>query len=183
MPRPAGKRLARPGLFPQRLAEPGPGVLPVPVVCRPRGPQGLPGVRDGQPAEQVEVGDLGRGRVVRREAGERVVQRQDEVGVGGEPAGPVEQFDPDPAAARLSRSRSRAWLTRMRRMASAAAAKKWPRPSNCWSPISRRYDSWTRAVASRVWPGASAAMRAAASVRNSSYTSGSSSAAALRSPA
>src|SRR5439155_24560291 len=43
----------------------------------------------------------------------------------------------------------RALSTRMRRMASAAAAKKWPRPSNAASgvaPTSRRYASWTRAV-------------------------------------
>ena len=41
-------------------------------------------------------------------------------------------------------------------MASAAAAKKWPRPSNpgLRSPTSRRYASWTRAVGWRVWPGA-----------------------------
>ena len=41
-------------------------------------------------------------------------------------------------------------------MASAAAAKKWPRPSQPWGgspPTSRRYASWTRAVAWSVWPG------------------------------
>ena len=44
-------------------------------------------------------------------------------------------------------------------MASAAAAKKWPRPSQSRagsSPTSRRYASWTRAVAWSVWPGVSA---------------------------
>jgi hypothetical protein len=34
--------------------------------------------------------------------------------------------------------------TRVRQMASAAAAKQWPRPSNCWSPTRRRYASRTR---------------------------------------
>ena len=38
-------------------------------------------------------------------------------------------------------------------MASAAAAKKWPRSSKCWSPTSRRYASWTRAVAFEGVPG------------------------------
>ena len=43
-------------------------------------------------------------------------------------------------------------------MASAAAAKKWPRPSHGRRrppPTSRRYASWTRAVGWRVWPGGS----------------------------
>ena len=53
----------------------------------------------------------------------------------------------------------------MRRMASAAAAKKWPRPSQRGSPspTRRRYASWTRAVGSSVCPGASRASRWAAS--------------------
>jgi len=44
----------------------------------------------------------------------------------------------------------RALSTRIRRIASAAAAKKWRRLSKCWSPTSRRYASWTSAVASSV---------------------------------
>ena len=42
-------------------------------------------------------------------------------------------------------------------MASAAAAKKWPRLSQCSPPgvpTSRRYASWTRAVGSSVLPAA-----------------------------
>ena len=70
-------------------------------------------------------------------------------------------------------------------MASAAAAKKWPRLSQRASsagPTSRRYASWTRAVAFRVLPGGFAAIRAAASFRNSSYTNGSNCPAAWASP-
>ena len=79
----------------------------------------------------------------------------------------------------------RAVSTRMRRMASAAAAKKWPRPFHAcaWSTSTkRRYASWTRAVAWSVWPGFSRASLCAASLRNSSYTRGSSSATARPSP-
>src|SRR5262249_39579569 len=61
--------------------------------------------------------------------------------------------------------------TRMRRMASAAAAKKWPRLSQCWAfstSTSRRFTSWTKAVAWSVCPGFSCASFWAASRRNSS---------------
>ena len=53
----------------------------------------------------------------------------------------------------------------------AATAKKWVRPFQSRgvpSPTRRRNASWTRAVASRVWPVGSAAIRAAASPRSSS---------------
>ena len=58
----------------------------------------------------------------------------------------------------------------MRRMASAAAAKKWPRLFHAAlsASTSRRYASWTRAVASRVWPGISSASFCAASCRRAS---------------
>jgi hypothetical protein len=63
--------------------------------------------------------------------------------------------------------------TTIRRMASAAAAKKCPRPSHsCASvlddPTNRSYASCTSAVASSVWPGSSAAIFRAAEVRNCS---------------
>src|SRR5262245_32713781 len=76
----------------------------------------------------------------------------------------------------------RALSIRMRRMASAAAARKCPRPAKYWSPTRRRYASWTRAVACSVWPGCSWASLAAASRLSSVYTSGSRSAAACSSP-
>ena len=76
---------------------------------------------------------------------------------------------------RLAAFFRRAFSTRMRRMASAAAAKKCrrfaqSRPAS--APATRRYASWTRAVGVRVCPVGSAAIRAA-SRRRSSYTSGS----------
>jgi len=52
----------------------------------------------------------------------------------------------------------RAFSIRMQRMASAAAAKKWPRLAQCWTvstSTSRKYASCTKAVAWRDWPGAS----------------------------
>ena len=59
----------------------------------------------------------------------------------------------------------------MRRMAVAAAAKKWPRvsqPLASAGPTSRRYASWTKAVACSVCPDFSCASRCAASLRSSS---------------
>ena len=53
-------------------------------------------------------------------------------------------------------SRRRALSIRIRRMASAAAAKKWRRlakPPALAGPTSRKYASWTRAVALSVCPG------------------------------
>ena len=73
----------------------------------------------------------------------------------------------------------------MRRMASAAAEKKCPRLFQFWAcsaSSKRRYASWTRAVAWRVCPGFSLASFWAASLRSSSYTSGSSCSAACGSP-
>lgn len=72
---------------------------------------------------------------------------------------------------RLSRFLSRARLTRIRRMASAAAPKKCPRLFQRWAfstSTRRKYASWTRAVAWSVCPGCSLANFAAASFRNSS---------------
>ena len=56
-------------------------------------------------------------------------------------------------------------------MASAAAAKKCPRPFQSRgrpSPTRRRYASWTKAVGWSVCPDDSSASRAAASLRSSS---------------
>src|SRR5260370_13321871 len=79
----------------------------------------------------------------------------------------------------------------MRRMASAAAAKKWRRLANSseprrlspWFPPSRNHASCTSAVASSVWPGFSFAICAAASLRSSAYTCGHSWSTARASPA
>ena len=55
MPHPGEKCLTEFELFFQSLAEPGPGVLPVPVGHRPGEPQRLARLLDGKPAEQVEL--------------------------------------------------------------------------------------------------------------------------------
>ena len=53
--------------------------------------------------------------------------------------------------------RLRAWSTRMRRIASAAAPKKWRRFSQAAPGARRRYASLTSAVGCRVWPAPRAA--------------------------
>jgi hypothetical protein len=65
-------------------------------------------------------------------------------------------MDPFPSASLLPRARS----IRIRRIASAAAAKKWPPLFQLWTrsvSTSRRYASCTKAVAWSVWPGFSCA--------------------------
>ncbi len=57
-------------LFLQRVAEPGPRVLPVSVGDRPRDPQRRARLLNGKPAEQVEVGNLRRRGVFRSESGD-----------------------------------------------------------------------------------------------------------------
>ncbi len=91
--------------------------------------------------------------------------------VGGRP--PVLRSDPAPPVCRR-----RGPLRRPVR-----PEHQLPRGCRFAPPTSRRYASWTRAVASRVWPGTSADTRAAASFRNSSYPSGGRAAAACGSPA
>jgi hypothetical protein len=79
----------------------------------------------------MQVRDLRRGGVVRFEPGQQVVERQDEDVMASE-AGASRSSTRCRPRPRLSRFRSRAWLTRIRRM--AWAAKKCPRPSNARSP-------------------------------------------------
>jgi len=65
--------------------------------------------------------------------------------------------DRAPSPPRFAARRRRAWSTRMRRMACAAMAKKWPRlcqATRSW-PTRRKYASCTSAVVCRVWPGRS----------------------------
>src|SRR6058998_2268167 len=73
-------------------------------------------------------------------------------------------------AERITRRLRRAFSTRMRRIASAAAAKKWPRPFHSWfaPPVRRNHASCTSAVGCKVWPGISLAILCAANRRSSS---------------
>ena len=84
MPHPGEKRLADWGLFFESFAEPGPRVLPVAVGGRPRQARRRARLLDGKAAEQVEVGDPGRGSVLLAEPGQQFVQRQHQVGIFGE---------------------------------------------------------------------------------------------------
>ena len=89
------------------------------------------GLGDGQPGEVAELDQLGLERVLGRQPGQGLVQgEQIFAAAPGRRPGPASSSTSVPAAAVLGRppSGGRA-STRMRRMASAAAAKKWPRLS------------------------------------------------------
>src|SRR6266516_3195853 len=89
------------------------------------------------------------------------------------------------AAPRFRAPRRRAWSTRIRRMARAATAKKWPRSvhwTRVWS-TSLRYASWTKAVVPRVRSGCSPLSCRCAMPRSASYTRGKRRSRASRSPA
>src|SRR5262249_24908052 len=132
------------------------------------------GLGDRQPREVAQRDHLRRRGVDRLEALQRLVDRLDvREGRRRLDLAAVERLAVE-VAPRRSASFRRAWSTRMRRMASAAAAKKWPRlpqpgGGDPRRPPStrRRYASWTSAVASSVWPGFSWAIRCAASRRSS----------------
>ncbi len=101
MPHPGEKCLAHFELFLQGLAKPGPRVLPIPVCDRPGKPQNSARLLDREAAEQVELSDPGCASVFRAKTGEFVIQRQDEVGIFGEGADLIEQFETDPPASPL----------------------------------------------------------------------------------
>ena len=144
------------GSFPTRLAdgrpEPGPGVGPEAVGRAGGDPEGGGRVRDAHPGEVAELDQLGRLGVGRGQPAQGLVDRE-QLGVApvvGGDQGVLGEVDRATAPPRLRAFRRRARSTRMCRMASAAAAKKWPRPAHrgpSAGPTSRRYASWTRAVA------------------------------------
>ena len=126
--RPAGVGARRSG-----LAEPGAGVGPVAVGGPRRDAEGLGGLLDGQPGEEAELDQLGRRRVVARRGRSRASSRASRSS-GGPLDGDRDARRGRRAAGRRrasGRRLRRALSTRMRRMASAAAAKKWPRLSQC----------------------------------------------------
>ncbi len=97
---PREKCLAQSQLFFfEGCAEPGPGVLPVPVGDGPRNPKCLGSSLNGETAEQVELSDLGGIGVFLAESGQQLIQRQDEIGIFGEGIDLIEQLDPLPGAA------------------------------------------------------------------------------------
>ena len=114
--------------------EPGPGVGPVPVGRRRGDAEGRGRLVDRQAGEVAELDQLGLacgsslGQPVQGLVeGQQVVVRSSAAsssGVRGRPALPI-------AARASARPLARALSTRMRRMASAAAAKKWPRLFQC----------------------------------------------------
>jgi hypothetical protein len=93
MPRPGKKCLADCGSFFESIAEPGPGVLPVPVGDGSREPHGLACLVDREPTEEVELSHLSRGGVFLPEPSEQFVEREDEIGVLGDGTNLVEKLD------------------------------------------------------------------------------------------
>ena len=98
---------------------------------------------DRQPGEEAQLDQPGLLRVVARRAGPG--PRPGRAGPSPAPVGDQERRGRGPRAADRRRASRvclrRAFSTRMRRMASAAAAKKWPRPSQAGAgpvPTSRR---------------------------------------------
>ncbi len=76
MPHPGEKCLAQSKLFFQCLAEPGPRVLPVPVGHRPRQPERLARLLDGEPSEKVKLSNPRRGSVFLSETGKQLVDHR-----------------------------------------------------------------------------------------------------------
>ena len=170
MPRSGEKCLADFELFSQGLAEPGPGVLPVPVGHRPGEPQ-----RRRPPPRRRARRTGAVGRPVRRRrlpprAGSAVRPATGEVGILGEGTDLIEQLEPDPPAARFSRPSIPSMVDQDAPHGLGRGGEEVPAVVEllvCPS-TSRRYASWTRAVALSVCPGFSAAILAAASLRSSS---------------
>ena len=107
----------------------------------------------GQAPEISQVDQLGLGRIVRREAQGLVEPRQDFARIGQGPGLVVQRLDPM-VAAPFPCPATAGPSTRIRRIASAAAAKKCPRPFHAAAPAAptslptnRRYASCTSAVA------------------------------------
>ena len=131
--------------------QPGPGVGPVPVGGARGDAEGGGGLLEGQAGEVPELDQLGRRRVLARRGGRgpRPGRAGRRSGASGGRAGRPGRLGPARSPPCLRGRLRRAASTRMRRMASAAAAKKWPRPFQSGPaspPTSRRYASWTRAV-------------------------------------
>ena len=116
--------------------QPGPGVGPVAVGGARRRRRGAAAAcSTGQAGEEPELDQLGRLRGPRRPAG-----RGPRPGRAGRRSGRRRRARPARRGRRRGRPPPRlrpplrrAFSTRMRRMASAAAAKKWPRPFQCWA--------------------------------------------------
>ena len=134
---------SRPVAAVSSAVQPGPGVRPVAVggrAGRCRGPSAASSTVS--PAKYRSLTSRGLGRVARGRAGSGPRPGR----AGRRPApGRRRRRRPGrpraPPAAVLAGRLRRALSTRMRRMASAAAAKKWPRPSQCRRrrpPTSRR---------------------------------------------
>ena len=171
----AGRR--RFGLRPGQIAagdldpEPGAGIGPVAVGRGNRQAKDLGRLGQRHPGEDAELDKLGLDRVLRGKLLEGLVEGQ-QIVVGLGAAGCAASRSSGAVAATLEPVPPAGVSTRIRRMASAAAAKKWPRPSQGRSGVRRRPTA-VRPHAPAPWPGGSdrrslRASRCAASRRSSS---------------
>ncbi len=94
MHHPDEKRLAFSQLFVQSIAKPRPRVLPIPIGHGPGKPQRIACFLDRKPAKEVELSDLGGGGVFLSESVQKIVKREDKVGIFRDRAPLIEQFDP-----------------------------------------------------------------------------------------
>ena len=127
------------------------------TLCGPlRKPEADGGIAQCEPREETQVHKPGGVGILLGKLGQRIIEGNQLFVTGVQGEFDVVEIDAGRSPPLLSRFLSRARLRRIRRIASAAAAKKWPRLSQSWilaTPTSRRYASWTSAVAWSVWPG------------------------------
>ena len=115
----------------QQQAEAGSRVRPLSIDGCARNAAGFGGFFERQAGEEVQLDDLGDFRLLLSQAGHRLIDGQDGSCVRGRSSDNIPQFDPLQFAAVSNALLATCRSTRIRRMASAAAAKKWPRPLNC----------------------------------------------------
>jgi hypothetical protein len=121
-----GKFFLRAGVLALRLEE-GSGVSPMAETRSAGLAQRFCGVFHGETCEQPELGEVCCRLVFYGELGQSLVQGEDVVGGSGEGDLGIVQLDAFYPAPAFGVALCRAMSMRIRRMASAAAAKKWPR--------------------------------------------------------
>src|SRR6185437_14999978 len=91
MPHPRKKRVSPISVAFHRRAQPGAGILPIPIGNRPRNAERCAGLLDRELAEQMHLSNLGRQGVLGAESCEQLVERQDQIEVLDGRAGLVEE--------------------------------------------------------------------------------------------
>ena len=112
----------------QGSVEPGSRVSPDAIAFSGREAEHLGRLFDGQPGEVMQLDQLGGLRFLEGESLEGLVHGQQFLRWAVDREDGLVQIDPPLRPPCLTRRFRRAFSTRIRRMASAAAPKKWPRP-------------------------------------------------------